>query len=263
MEVIIDLRDVSKEFALDREQAAGMVDYVVKELTAKVAENWAKIAQQRLKASRERYMKSIYVGDTGRFTGFVQLRGVFPNMVEAGASPFDQKPGFLNSPKAKPKKNGGMYFTVPFSWGTPGAEVDIFSNILPPSVYKIIKSKESQVSGLGGVALTGQALKTKELPFEFQIPSSRKAIVTESKTFAEYKHKTAMLAGVTRSEKIYESATQGKYKSFRRVSDTSDPLSWIHPGIEAQNLAEKAMDSTNIKFEVDRKTDEYLGQIGF
>lgn len=263
MQYVIDTRDilaVGREFDLTKEQVSDMIDFVIKELTATVAENWKKVAQQSLHRTRQQYINSLYVGDEGKYTGFVQLRGSLPNMIEDGCDPFDMKVKMLTSSKAKRKKDGGLYFTVPFRWAVPTAEGDnsAFSGVLPVSVYNIIKKSPSSITGLGGVIVSGRALKIGELPQQFQIPKSRAPIITESKTFLEYKHKTSLLAGLVRSGKDYESTSSGKYATFRRISDLSDPLSWIHRGFQAKRLAERAIEMTDINMEVNRNTDRFL-----
>ena len=266
MEVVLDIGDVAEEFALGKEEVSQMIDYVVKQITAVFANNWQIMAQKNLKSSRVEYIRSLYVGDTGKYTGFVMLRGMLPNMVESGASAFDEKTGFLRSSKAKPKKDGsGMYFTVPFRWATPGSIGDsaIFSGILPTQIYNIARKKSPSISGLGGTMKSGSGIKAKELPSEFQIPKTRQQIITKSAVFNAYKHKSSVYAGISRDQKTYENATQGSYVSFRRVSDKSDPDSWIHRGIVARELAEKAMQVTKIRHEVDVNTDNFLSQLGF
>ena len=54
------------------------------------------------------------------------------------------------------------------------------------------------------------------------------------------------------------------YNSFRRVSDKSDPSSWIHPGFTAANLAEKAFDNFESKMQsvLEKAMEAGLSSIG-
>lgn len=272
MDVVVDVGDVSGEFLLSQEDAQNMIDFVVKQLTLSVAKNWELMAQKNLGASRAEYMRSIYVGDSGRYTGFIRLRGIFPNMIEQGAEPFDIKKGMFKSNKVKFTASGRRYITIPFRFSNPNAIGDnpVFSGQLPLVVYNIVKKKEqSMKTDLGKTLNQGVGLKDVELPKEWRIPEVRKRVSNTNQTFEEYKHKSSIFSGLKRSSKEYENATQGKYVTFRRISEAgeegegSDPNSWIHTGIVARKLAEKALQSTNIRFEVDRSTDKFLQELGF
>jgi len=257
MDIRLDIRDVEQEFALTKTEAQDMIAFVIRQLTATFARNWEIMAQKSLRSSRQEYIRSLYVGEEGRYVGVVILRGVFPNMIEQGALPFDMKIGLLASPKAKMGKKG-KYITVPFRWATPGAIADnpVFSGVLPTDVYRIIKNQNSLLTGLESRKRTPRGLATAELPPEHQRLKTRGRITTGSKVFEAYKHKTALLSGVQRAEKTYEKATHGSYVTFRRVSEIgSDPDSWIHRGIVARKLAEEALGVTNVRHEVDRNTD--------
>ena len=49
--------------------------------------------------------------------------------------------------------------------------------------------------------------------------------------------------------------------TFRRVSDKSDPNSWIHPGFDARKFMDKALDQTQIPQVVDMVLDNFLSQL--
>lgn len=263
--VLIDTSAVSAEFNLSSQDAKNMVSFVVKELTARYAKNWDNEAKRALRSTRQIYRSSLVVGEQGPFTGYVMLVNKLPNMIESGASPFDMKSGFSKSSKARSSRSGGWYLTVPFRFATPGAlgENEAFSNIMPQSVYSVAKTLSPRQSTMGGAVKQGQSLKANQIPSPYNIPRTRAMIVTKSKTFEEYKHKHSIYEGMQRSQKTYERATQGQYVTFRRVSDNSDPNSWIHKGIEARRLSDQALTRTNIPHEVDMAVDNYLARLGF
>lgn len=262
--VLIDTSTVAAEFSLSSQDAKDMVSFVVKELTARFAKSWDDEAKRALKSTRQLYRSSLVVGEQGPFTGYVMLVNKLSNMIESGASPFDIKVGFARSSKAKRTAGGGWYLTVPFRHATPGAlgENEVFSNIMPTSVYAVAKKLEPTVSTLGGVK-RGGSLQVNQIPSPHNIPRTRAMIVTKSKTFEEYKHKHSIYEGMQRSQKTYEKATQGSYVTFRRVSSNSDKNSWIHKGIEARRLSDKALANTNIPHEVDMAVDNFLTRLGF
>ena len=99
------------------------------------------------------------------------------------------------------------------------------------------------------------------MPKRYQDPSKRLEIITPTKTFKEYTHKNSIYEGVQRNDKTYEKATGAKFSSFRRVSDKSDPASWIHTGIKARKLADKALQEFPIREIVDFNTDEFIDKL--
>jgi len=252
--IIIDFSQVADEFNLDRKIVNDLIDFVIKKLTARVAYNWESLARQTLHATRWQYINSLKVGEAGPRTGYVKLIGVVPNMVEQGVSPFDMKEGFSHSKKAKMKVNGGWYLTIPFRWATPGAlgESEVFSGVMPDEIYKIVKSKPQ-----------GKGLKISDIPPDLRINRTRAMVVSKSKTFEAYQHKSPIEAGIVRLPNINPTLNQGTYFSFRRVSDLSDPDAFIHTGITARNLSQKALTITNVPFEVQKSTDRFLHELGF
>lgn len=262
--IYIDTSEVIDEFGLTNSEAEEMIDYGIKELTAEFASNWAEEAKNSLQSSRREYINSIVVVDDGKMKGSVVLTGMVPNMIESGASAFDLKTGLLNSPKAKEKKDGsGKYITVPFRFATPDAVADspLFANKLPTEIHGILKSKKVDIPMEGGKRTQG--LSAMDIPEKYRVPEPKKSVtnVPESRVFKEYQRKTSIFQGVTR---IVDSKTgQSRYVSFRRVSNLSDPDSWIHPGIQARGFAEKALEHTDIGGVIDRSIDNYLSKIGF
>lgn len=263
--VFIDTREVAAEFALSKREIEGMMSYTIKGVTAEFARQWDNTAKRGLHSLRQLYRGSIVVGEEGPFTGYVMLVNKLPNMIESGASAFDIKQGFMQSPKKKISKSGGWYLTVPFRHASAGAlgESEAFSGVMPGSVYAAVKKQESRLTTMGGAVRQGKGLPASQIPAEFAIPRTRAMIVEKNKTFEEYKHKHSIYEGIQRAQKTYQSATQGQYVSFRRASNNSDPNSWIHKGFQARNFAERAMSATNIPTVVDRLVDTYLATLGF
>lgn len=261
--IYIDTQAIMDEFYLDKKQIEGLMDYTVKEVTAGLAKEWENQAKKALHSTRDLYVNNIHIADPGKFQGAIFLTGKMPNMIEQGASAFDMKEGFKQSAKKKQKKGGGWYMTIPFRYATPGAlgENSVFAGSLPDEVYAVAKTQATNIPIPGAKRSAG--LKIEDLPQQYQAPSIRPGFSTipESKTFVEYKTKTAQFQGLV---KINDNATgQNRYMTFRRISDTSDPSAWIHPGFDAMNLAEKAIDAFNMDLHIDKAIDNYLSKLGF
>ena len=261
--ILIDTSEVTSELGMTQNQIAGLVEYVIGEMTGAFYEKWVTLAEKTLKGTRDSYVRSIYVGNEGRFTGVVTLRGVFPNMLEQGAGAFDMKKGFSQSDKKKISLSGDWYLTVPFRWATPGAlgESSAFSNVMPSAVYSVVKKKQSGTSILGGKTSSSKPVNVNELPSIFQLPSPPKTIILKSKRFEDYQHKTSIYVGIGKSSKTYEEAKQGTYVSFRRVSDKSDEASWIHPAIPPLNLSGKALADLDLRQIVDFSSNAYFNNL--
>ena len=255
----ISMDDLS-QFALSPQETEKLIDYTIKEITSAFALQWESVAKQELHSTRKRYIESLVVVDEGRMQGAVVLNYGDPlvRMIEEGASQFDMKTGFERSSKKHMKADGGWYLTIPFSLGTPGSQIESgFSSIMPKQVYQEIKDKP--------VNDQGQAtLMKKEVPAQFAIPKTRAALTATltSKAFEAYKHKSSIHAGIVKTK---DSVTgQSSYNSFRRVSDNSDEDSWVHPGMEAKNLAERSFSKfeSTLDIELTRALNNALGQLG-
>lgn len=110
--------------------------------------------------------------------------------------PYDMKPGFRNSPKAHHTKDGGWYVNVPFRHKAAS---------MPRSIYNQARQLDS-----------GESLVISD------------PLLT---SWTGYKHKANKYSGLRRMV----NNTYGKYYTFRRVSDKSDPMSWWHPGREVSH----------------------------
>ena len=194
------------------------------------------------------------------------LTGTLPQMIEEGASPFDLKEGFKKSDKvsytvpvynAKGKmirKGGGWYLTIPFRHGTPGIVGQSgFANEMPQEVYNVIRKRAAR-----------QPLAAVDIPSPYDVPKSRAAIMDEQNKrvlYAEYQHKHSIYEGMIKKTAAYNKVTQNTYMTFRRASDNSDPLSWIHRGIKAHHLASEAIKSVDVEQIVTNRVTEFLDNL--
>lgn len=182
-----------------------------------IKDKWQYEAQSKLNSTRTAYLLGLdfdsiqypYEGDL--FSGAVVLMGKFPNMLEKGFPSYDMKKGFSASPKAHSKKGGGWYLTIPIRHGTP--DTFMWGKPMPKDIY-------SEAKKLGH----GQRLSIKG---------------GEGQSWSGYQHKHNIYDGLTRIVKEYSKGTkQSQYYTFRRVSDKSDPMSWMHPGYPGVHIAD-------------------------
>lgn len=183
-----------------------------------------------------------------RFASIV-LTGMLPNMLENGWAGGDMKEFLLQGRTAKRGKDGSTYMTVPFRHQTPGTSgragtpmgghesskgmmSRTQAELLGKNVHKAAKKLEATTSHQEAGTKWGEKLS--------RAATARMGAPKGENKATGYKHKDSVYSGMVRKEKTYGKATQNQYMTFRRVSDNSDPGSWIHPGIVAHNFFEKA-----------------------
>lgn len=263
--ITIDLTGLQSQFGLDANTVNQLTEVCVQAVSAAVLANWTALAKRELGSTREEYIQNLNKVDTGRFEKQIVLTGVLPNMLEQGAAPFDIKEGFRKSPKARKtiarynrkgvmvSPGGDWYLTVPFRIGVPGTLGQAgFTGEMPTEVYDIMKKRAR-----------GLSLTVPEIPQPYDQSRRRAAIAATPTTpyYAEYVHKTSIYAGLTKRTAQYAKTSQNTYGTFRRASANSDPLSWIHKGLPARNLAEKAVKITDVDTIVENEVTDFLDAI--
>ena len=79
--------------------------------------------------------------------------------------------------------------------------------------------------------------------------------------YGEYTHKASIYEGLTKFQAAYNKAIQNKYGTFRRAGANSDPLSWLHKGIQARELAPKAVAAVDTEPIVENAVYQFLDDI--
>lgn len=187
--------------------------------------------------------------------------GPVAEQYENGVQQFDLKPGLLQGKNVKITKDGVKYNTVPFRHGATSQESGHFK-AMPKGLHKLVgrafEEGEEHENSSYHVKHSLKGFTTKEKggmkPFRTDdihykgnvLPAQRGQRLTGFKSHGRevkvikpsqsggkirtYKWKTGRYEGMIRQEKEYGAAIQSEYTTFRRVSDNSDPSSWIHPG---------------------------------
>ena len=245
----IDISDFVKQWQLTAQESDMFVYSVLDELGSRFAEQWKAQAGKVLKQTKQQYQRAIYIEKPDLNSLVVGLAGWLPNAVEQGLQPFDMKPGFKNSDKRHFKKDGGWYVTVPFRFANPEAlgESTIFASAMPGKVYEIAKTtlKNRQAT-----------LKATQLPDEFRIKGVRPEVINADtrQVFAAYQHKSPIYEGM----KNMGAPGHSQYMTFRRVSDLSDPMAWIHTGIKPANLMEQTFANFPMANIIAQVKDDFL-----
>lgn len=248
MNIQIDVSSLIEPFNLSQDDVNDLIDYTVKEITARFANALEIEANNSLGDARLDYISNIRVIDEGFAKGAVMLTGFLPNALEQGKDSYDMKPFLLNGPHAKVGADGKKFNTIPFSWGTPGTLSENFSNTMPDGVYEVAKNKpirEGRNSSVG--------IAKDELPKQFQEPQVKKIKLPGTNSIVDYQHKHSIYEGI-RKERDHVTK-QNRYTSFRRVSENSDPNAFIHPGFERHDLFGKTLSSFDIPGEIGKIID--------
>ena len=264
--ISIDLSELQAEFNLKQTQVTELGMMLVNQITDRIFYNWQNAAMNGLNSSRKQYINSLNIGQVSPTRKYIQLTGSWANMLEEGFGAYDMKPGMLASPKAKVTKKGVKYIVIPFRWGTPGSigESEVFANVMPRDIYAVARQLRPTITNAQGVKTQkGGSLKMNQIPADYRVPQTRPAFsdIKTQTTYPEYVHQGPISEGMQRNQKTYESATQGSYVTFRRVSDNSNPNSWIHRGVAAKNFADAAVRNTDVGMITDRTIDAYLQNI--
>lgn len=260
--ITIDVSGVGAQFNLAAAEVDKLLELCIQSVTTAVYTNWEALAKQKLKSSLPEYLHNLHVVDKGRFAKQIILTGILPTMIEKGADAFDMKEGFKNSKYVKYSvpvynKNGKMiyqggdwYLTIPFRQGTPGIVGQAgFANEMPQEIYDLMVHRPR-----------GLPLHKSEIPSPYDERKTRAAIFDQNKKllYAEYQHKSSIYDGLVKKSAAYNKVIQNTYYTFRRAGENSDPLSWIHKGIKAYNLADEAVQKTDVNTIVENESLKFL-----
>jgi len=186
---------------------------------------WIELANTQLKSSRAEYVRGLQetrsFEKTGKISYEITLIGQLANMLEVGFASFDMKPGLLSGPKAKVSATGKRYTTVPFAH-YPSAKTPDRSNRVPN--YKADLAKIMKAYNMSGIY---RAKSGRPLTGKVAVAKNTSAIVNKMKPH----HTAPIFEGMTKYQK---GSTHSTYTTFRRVSQSSLPESWIHPGVAAK-----------------------------
>lgn len=252
----IDLSEVVEEFALTQQQGHDLATSLIDKITESAYRRWEDLVDKELHQTRGEYKRAMYVERTSPTEvvfGLTDRQSKLPLAIEEGSDSFDMKESFERSSKKKMKRDGGWFLTVPFRHATPGAvaTAGAFASVLPKDVYQIAKNN------------AGKPVQKSQLPTQHQALGVRQELLNKlGVKIPAYTHKAAKYEGVVRKDiSSTSNEVRGGYFTFRRVSDKSDPTSWIHKGFKARDFMGRSISQNEISSVVDRTTDEFLNKL--
>lgn len=174
--------------------------------------HWVQMAQETFHTTAQDYVQGIQPVRLESRQASIDLvsgdtgRASLVKMLEIGAPSYDLKIGLLRGKDTN---------TVPFRHGTPGTSRMI---PMPKDIYGAMKK----------AAFNQRIEQTKKGPAAIEAHPP-----TTSRT--GYQRGASIYSGMQKLGK----QGSARYQTFRSVSKKSPTESWMHPGFEAKNLAEK------------------------
>lgn len=215
--------------------------------------NWADEATVALPGSKGGYANSIFKEPQG--WAHIAVINNHPAAVylEKGIDAFDLKKMLQTSSKVKISKDGKRYMHIPFEH----------------SREELIKAGTDprEISGMKPSTRDPRAWGDKLTDFG-NVGRRRKYFTPTrgqmEKQTVDYEWKISKFENTYKFEDTKTGQTAG-FKSFRTISENSDPMSWIHPGIRAMNIAGNAVEKTRPMFyrSISEVVERTLRESGF
>lgn len=256
----IDIGPVVEKYNIMLAESKTLSNQILDALVEKYTTRWEIIVSAELNKTKAEYLRAIEVERPDDYTAIIKLtqrESRLPLMIEDGAGPFDIKEGLKNSSKRKTSIGGNWYIDVPFRFATgraQGFSPAFTGGVAPSSV--INRAKKA----------AGRGVPAAALPKKFREPSFR--IGTSNKvnnqfvTTPTYHHKASIFSGIRRVDVQGRGKKKsGAYFTFRRVSDNSDPNSWIHRGFTARKFMDQTLTVLDIGSIVDYEILKFLNTI--
>ena len=207
-----------------------------------------------MKSPSAKYAGSIKVKRNGPFDYEIASDSEVADWMENGTPQVDMKQTHPYGDKgrvAKKKLKGGgykyvPYLIIPFRWGTPNS--GSFRNIMPESVYQIVKGKEFASSVVKKEThlednFWGDGIQRREYKWGDRLEGS-----DAGDDFGD-------------AEGMVKMSQKGGYFTFRVISADSPANSWIKPAMPARHVTAGVVSHTNesVSAMIERGAREDLG----
>ena len=205
--------------------------------------NWTEEATISLPGSSGGYVNAISKDPQG--WAHIAVINNHPAAVylELGIDAFDMKKMLQTSSKVKISKDGKKYMHIPFEHKRDDL---IKAGVDPQEISEMQPSTRDprkwgdRLTDFGDVGR-----KTKYFIRRQSLRDLHAQKVSEGmdKGKVSYEWKTSMFENTYKFKDTKTGQTES-FKSFRTISENSDPMSWIHPGIRAMNITGNAVEKT-------------------
>ena len=188
-------------------------------------------ADSKLGARATEYKNGITVAFDEAFVR-ISLQGGLAQALEYGFNSFDIKSRMLRSPKAKVSKKGEPFVDVAFRHsmeqdathlrGVPDNIATQMRRAVTTAIHQAMSKMPLQQASIVPVRLERHSRGA----------AITKQLITASKRreWISTKHKRGLYDDLTRTAVWGKDKAISQYRTMRRISNNSDPTSWIHPG---------------------------------
>lgn len=227
-----------------RARLDAVVPTVLNTLASFTRDRLVAAAQKNLKGNAQReYIRGLTEPESVEVKediAVVRLVGDFPSALEQGSSSFDIKAAMLKG-ATKRTSDGKPYVDVPFRHGV-NEDAENLSG-MPRSVASSMGVAVKQAHA----ALRQAGMTPREaalVPVRNHGRTSARTITKRTSTGQTIvaRHKRGIFDDMLRIPKQYGKAIQATYLTIRRISEKSDPSSWIHPGFKPVKLFDNVID---------------------
>jgi hypothetical protein len=246
----IDISGPVEEFNLLLDESKNLSNSILDRVVNEYMQKWETLVNQSLNRTKSEYLKAMRFEKIDDYNSIIRLdprESKLALMIEEGSNPYDIKEGLKKSSKTKQSIGGNWYIDVPFRFATSKAIATspVFSGIMPSQIERIAK-KAAPAS-----------VPQSKLPPAYQKPSYRDTINKGGMVYPKYDHKVSVYDRIRR---VQTGKRGGKYMTFRRVSENSDPNSWIHEGFTARNFMDQVLNDLDMDAIVDNVIQTYLDE---
>lgn len=250
------LEDLGYNIGLFEDETVDLFRHALAGLAKAAQSEWIRLAQTRLKTSRELYVNGLrqaesfmtgYEGSEPNYT--ITLVGHMPNAIEQGKPSYDMKsirPGWLGGKKAKTAKDGSRYVVIPFRHSISSTSRLAYSGKAAAMDLQKELRKTVKEYGLDRMirAATGKVIKgpVKKVPNRPEV------------------HR--YLRGLTRIQQPIEGRTKAglgrgtsTLMTWRVMSENSPADSWIQPDLQPRNIL------ASVESWVDKESEQIIERI--
>lgn len=178
------------------------------------------LAEEKLHSGVAEYIDALSISESreGGLTTYTIKLDPSANKWEEGFPSYDMKEGLLAGPNSSLGVNGARYNTVPFE------HTPYNKGPAGPTVTALKQSAQKAIAMYG----LNEIIKTSGN----KVLQGKVGVIND-------KRFNANIQGMTKYQSGQGKKAKSTFMTFRRVSDNSDPDSWIHPGFEGIHLFEE------------------------
>lgn len=212
IDVNIELKKLKKDIKNLGEGVVNDMSNHIRAFSKTVYNEGVNLARQRLSGTYSKYVSNLKYSDLGNGVYVIFLvEGSIGDKLENGWSSYDMKPGFLSSPKVKMSKKGNPYIDIP---------LNIEPHSKRPSKQRVMDMRSA----------VDKVISDKTIKKRFEKFDSGSSGISKYGDVTRYDGiKDPRVHGLVKITHPQKAKKGSKYFIFRRVSNASDPNSWLNP----------------------------------